>query len=89
MSLSENVNFLMEILEGQLPSTALNRVLEADPFMDKYELANVFLAKFDRLDSKVLPAIWHWKSVISIRGISDEQFDVTVLALMRGAGYRV
>lgn len=87
--LSESVNLLMEILEGKLPSKIFNRVLEAEPSMDKYELANVFLARFDRLDSKVLPAIWHWKSVRSIRGMSDEQFDETVLALMRSAGYRV
>ncbi len=87
--LSEDVNLLMEILEGKLPSRIFNRILEAEPGMDKYELANVFLARFDRLDSKVLPAIWHWKSVRSIRGMSDEQFDETVLALMRSAGYRV
>jgi hypothetical protein len=79
----------MEILEGKLPSRTFNRVLEAEPGMDKYELANIFLARFDRLDSKVLPAIWHWKSVRSIRGMSDEQFDEVVLALMRSAGYRV
>jgi len=79
----------MEILEGKLPSRTFNRILEAEPGMDKYELANVFLAGFDRLDSKVLPAIWHWKSVRSIRGMSDEQFDEAVLALMRSAGYRV
>ncbi len=89
MSPSETAKFLMEILEGELPSTVLNRVLETDPGMDKYELANVFLTRFDRLDSKVLPAIWHWKSVRSIRGMSDEQFDETVRALMRSAGYRV
>ncbi|WP_248740730.1 hypothetical protein, partial [Pseudomonas sp. MWU12-2029] len=77
------------LLEGKLPSRTFNRILEAEPGMDKYELANVFLARFDRLDSKVLPAIWHWKSVRSIRGMSDEQFDETVLALMRSAGYRV
>lgn len=89
MSFSKSVIFLMGILEGELPSRALNRVLEVDPDMDKYELANFFLTRFDRLDSKVLPAIWHWKSVRSIRGMSDEQFDETVLALMRSAGYRV
>lgn len=88
MSLSETAKFLMGILEGEPPSTVLNGVLETDPGMDKYELANVFLTRFDRLDSKVLPAIWHWKSVRSIRGMSDEQFDETVLALMRSAGYR-
>ncbi len=47
--LSENVNLLMEILEGKLPSKIFNRVLEAEPSMDKYELADVFLARFDRL----------------------------------------
>jgi hypothetical protein len=45
MSLSETAKFLMEILEGELPSTVLNRVLETGPGMDKYELANVFLTR--------------------------------------------
>ncbi|WP_423203670.1 hypothetical protein PGC34_16300 [Pseudomonas kribbensis] len=79
----------MGILDGKLPSTVLNNILEADPDLDKYKLANIFLDEFDRLDSKVLPAIWHWKSVRSIRGMSDEQFDEVVLILMRSAGYNV
>ncbi|WP_256662982.1 hypothetical protein [Pseudomonas sp. 91RF] len=79
----------MGILDGKLPSTVLNSILEADPDLDKYKLANIFLDEFDRLDSKVLPAIWHWKSVRSIRGMSDEQFDEVVLILMRSAGYNV
>lgn len=89
MSLSENRKLLMEILGGKLPSTVLNGILEADPGLDKYKLAHIFLDEFDRLDSKVLPAIWHWKSVRSIRGMSDEQFDEVVLILMRSAGYNV
>ncbi|RIJ08908.1 hypothetical protein DXT77_19200 [Pseudomonas sp. 91RF] len=89
MSLSGNRKLLMGILDGKLPSTVLNSILEADPDLDKYKLANIFLDEFDRLDSKVLPAIWHWKSVRSIRGMSDEQFDEVVLILMRSAGYNV
>ena len=89
MSLSENRSFLARILEGQSPSLVLNLMLETDPDLDKYELANIFLEEFDRLDSKVLPAIWHWKSIRSIRGMSDEKFDEVVLILLRSAGYKV
>ncbi|NNA55730.1 MULTISPECIES: hypothetical protein [Pseudomonas] len=89
MSLSENRSFLARILEGQSPSLVLNMMLETDPDLDKYELANIFLEEFDRLDSKVLPAIWHWKSIRSIRGMSDEKFDEVVLILLRSAGYKV
>lgn len=57
--------------------------------LDKYALADIFLEEFDRLDSRILPVIWKWKSAKSIRGISDQQFDETVLLLMRSAGYMV
>ena len=42
-----------------------------------------------RLDSKVLPIFWNWKSVRSMRGVSDEMFDEMLLSHMRLAGYRV
>ncbi|WLH37890.1 hypothetical protein PSH79_11505 [Pseudomonas sp. FP2196] len=31
----------------------LNMMLETDPDLDKYSLANIFLDEFDRLDSKI------------------------------------
>jgi len=89
MSPSKNRHLLAQLLEGKLPSTVLNMMLEADPHLDKYALANIFLEEYDRLDSKILPVIWHWKSSKSIRGMSDRQFDETVLLLMRAAGYMV
>lgn len=89
MSPLENRYLLAQLLEGKLPSNVLNLMLEADPELDKYVLANVFLEEFDRLDSKILPVIWKWKSAKSIRGISDRQFDEAILAQMRMAGYIV
>ncbi|NVZ88019.1 hypothetical protein HX813_07270 [Pseudomonas yamanorum] len=89
MSPLKNKYLLAQLLEGELPSTVLNFMLEADPELDKYVLANIFLEEFDRLDSKILPVIWKWKSAKSIRGISDQQFDEAVLAQMRMAGYVV
>ncbi|AZE06171.1 hypothetical protein C4K11_4017 [Pseudomonas chlororaphis subsp. aureofaciens] len=47
------------------------------------------MEEFDRLDSRILPVIWKWKSAKSVRGISDQQFDNAVLLLMRSAGYKV
>ena len=89
MSPLKNKNLLAQVLEGKMPSTVLNLMLVADPELDKYVLANVFLEEFDRLDSKILPVIWKWKSTKSIRGISDQQLDEAILAQMRMSGYMV
>lgn len=89
MSLSESNHLLAQILDGQSPSSVLNMMLETVHDLDKYALANMFLDEFDRLDSRVLPLIWRWKSAKSIRGISNQSFDKTVLVLMRSAGYVV
>ncbi len=89
MSLSENRHLLAQILEGMPPSVVLNMVLEAVHDLDKYALADVFLEEYDRLDSKVLPVIWRWKSARSIRGMSDLEFDEAVLTQMRSVGYMV
>ena len=89
MSLSENRYVLAQILDGKSPSIVLNMMLEVDHDLDKYALADIFLEEFDRLDSRILPVIWKWKSAKSIRGISDQEFDETVLLLMRSAGYMV
>lgn len=89
MSLSENRYLLAEILDGKSPSIVLNMMLEADHDLDKYALADIFLEEYDRLDSRILPVIWHWKSAKSIRGISDQEFDEAVLTQMRSAGYIV
>lgn len=89
MSLSENRHLLAQILDGKSPSIVLNMMMEVVPDLDKYALADIFLEEFDRLDSKILPVIWKWKSVKSIRGISDQQFDEAVLTQMRSAGYMV
>ncbi|MFL1552592.1 hypothetical protein [Pseudomonas sp. D47] len=89
MSPLKNNNLLAQLLEGKMPSTVLNLMLDADPELDKYVLANVFLEELDRLDSKILPVIWKWKSAKSIRGISDQQLDEAILAQMRMAGYMV
>ncbi|QVM93093.1 hypothetical protein JYG34_08760 [Pseudomonas entomophila] len=89
MSLSENRHLLVQILDGKSPSVVLNVMLEVAPDLDKYALADIFLEELDRLDSKILPVIWKWKSVKSIRGISDQQFDEAVLAQMKTAGYMV
>lgn len=86
---SESREFLREILEGKLPSIVFNMVLESTPGLDKYTLADVFLEEYSRLDSKILPVIWNWKSVNSIRGMSDQEFDEAVLLHMRLAGYIV
>ncbi|WP_080942608.1 hypothetical protein [Pseudomonas fluorescens] len=89
MSPSKNRYLLAQLLESKSPSTVLNMILEVDPDLDKYALANIFLEEYDRLDSRILPVIWHWKSSKSIRGMSDRQFDEAVLALLRAAGYMV
>lgn len=89
MPLSGNNDLLSRILDGVLPSFVLNRVLEENPSLDKYDLAGIFLEGCDRLDSKVLPIFWNWKSVRSMRGVSDEMFDEMLLSHMRLAGYRV
>lgn len=89
MSPLKNRYLLAQLLEGKLPSNVLNLMLEADPELDKYVLANVFLEEFERLDSKILPVIWKWKSAKSIRGMSDQQFDEAILTQMRMAGYIV
>lgn len=67
----------------------LNTMLEAVDGLDKYALADIFLEEYNRLDSRILPIIWHWKSAKSIRGISDQEFDEAVLAQMRSAGYKL
>ncbi|WP_244158246.1 hypothetical protein [Phytopseudomonas flavescens] len=64
-------------------------MMKVVPDLDKYALADIFLEEFDRLDSKILPVIWKWKSAKSIRGISDHQFDEAVLTQMRSVGYLV
>lgn len=87
MLLSENRHLLAQILNGKPPSIVLNMMLEAVNGLDKHTLANIFLEEYDRLDSKILPVIWHWKSTKSIRGISDQEFDEAVIAQMRSAGY--
>jgi hypothetical protein len=88
MSHSEN-NLFANILSGGSPSHVLNGVLSSRPELDKYDLANLFLVEYDLLDSKVLPLIWNWKSVRSVRGIGDEEFDCAVIEHMRAAGYDV
>ena len=89
MSHSESRHLLSMILDGKSPSIVLNMMLEADRDLDKYALADIFLEEFDRLDSRILPVIWKWDSARSVRGMSDEQFDETVLLLMSAAGYIV
>lgn len=89
MSLSEDRHLLAQILDGKSPSIVLNIMLEVVHDLDKYALADIFLEEFDRLDSRILPVIWKWKSAKSIRGISDQQFDEAVLTQMRSAGYMV
>ncbi|WP_339472247.1 hypothetical protein [Pseudomonas sp. EL_65y_Pfl1_R83] len=89
MSLSESKKLLMQILDGKSPSSVLNIILLGFDDLDKYALADMFLEEFYRLDSRILPVIWKWKSAKSIRGISDQEFDEMVLLLMRSAGYRV
>lgn len=89
MSFSRNRSLLEKLLGGMPPSTVLNMMLEADPELDKYALANIFLEECELLDSRVLPLVWHWRSSKSIRGMSDKQFDEAVLILMRAAGYSV
>lgn len=89
MSLSENRYLLAQILGGKSPSIVLNMMMEAVPNLDKYALADIFLEEFDRLDSRILPVIWKWRSAKSIRGIADQQFDEAVLTQMRSAGYMV
>ena len=89
MFLSENRHLLAQILDGKSPSIVLNMMLEVVHDLDKYALADIFLEEFDRLDSRILPVIWKWKSAKSIGGIPDQQFDETVLLLMGSAGYMV
>ncbi|MCG6574492.1 hypothetical protein EGM97_07225 [Pseudomonas sp. AF32] len=89
MSPSESKYLLAQILDGKSPSVVLNMMLEILPDLDKYALADIFLEEYDRLDSRILPVIWHWKSVKSIRGMSDQEFNDAVLAQMRLAGYMV
>ncbi|ESK55245.1 hypothetical protein [Acinetobacter tjernbergiae] len=89
MSHSEDINQLKLILQGEKPSVVLNRILTTNPGLDKHDLASIFLEEFCLLDSKALPLIWHWKSIKSARGISDEQFDDSILVQMREAGYFV
>ena len=43
MPLSGNNDLLSKILDGVLPSFVLNRVLEENPSLDKYDLASIFL----------------------------------------------
>ncbi|WP_277593879.1 hypothetical protein [Pseudomonas chlororaphis] len=85
----ENRHLLAQMLDGKPPSIVLNIMLEATHDLDKYVLADIFMEEFDRLDSRILPVIWKWKSAKSVRGISDQQFDNAVLLLMRSAGYKV
>ena len=89
MSLSESRHLLAQMLDGKSPSIVLNVMLEVAPDLDKYALADIFLEEFDRLDSKILPVIWEWKSAKSIGGMSDQQFDEAVRAQMKSAGYMV
>ncbi|MCX4216259.1 MULTISPECIES: hypothetical protein [unclassified Pseudomonas] len=89
MSLSENRRLFAKILDGELPSTVFNMMLETVHDLDKYVLAEAFLEEYDRLDDKVISVIWHWKSVKSMRGTSDQQLDETLLRKMREAGYKV
>lgn len=89
MSRSESRRLLAQILDGKLPSAVLNMVLETCHELDKYALGDIFLEEFERLDSRVLPIIWKWKSAKSVRGISDAQLDQVVLLLMRSVGYSV
>lgn len=89
MSLLENKHLLKKILDGIPPSAVLNMMLEASHDSNKYDLADLFLEEFERLDSRVLPVIWKWKSIKSSRGMSDEALDETLLLLMRSAGYLV
>lgn len=89
MSLSESRYLLAQILDGKSPSIVLNMMLEVVHDIDKHALADIFLEEYDRLDSRILPVIWHWKSAKSIRGISDQEFDEAVLTQMRSTGYMV
>lgn len=89
MSFSENRYLLAQILSGNSPSAVLSMMLQVAHDLDKYALADVFLERFDRLDSKILPVIWKWKSAKSIRGISDQKFDEAVLTQMKSASYMV
>ncbi|PII15077.1 hypothetical protein CR920_04305 [Stenotrophomonas indicatrix] len=77
------------ILSGDTPSRVLNAVLVRRPDLDKYDLANLLLVEYDLLDSKILPLIWNWRSVRSVRGIGDEEFDRAVIEHMRIAGYDI
>ncbi|WP_085711318.1 MULTISPECIES: hypothetical protein [unclassified Pseudomonas] len=89
MSLSENRRLFAKILDGELPSAVFNMMLKAVSDLDKYVLAEAFLEEYDRLDDKIISVIWHWKSVKSMRGTSDQQLDEALLRKMREAGYKV
>ena len=88
MSLLENKLFT-GILSGDAPSRVLNAVLVRRPDLDKYDLANLLLVEYDLLDSKILLLVWNWRSVRSVRGIGDEEFDRAVIEHMRIAGYDI
>lgn len=89
MSHSEDINQLKLILQGEKPSVVLNRILTANLELDKHDLASIFLEEFCLLDGKVLSLIWHWKSIKSVRGISDKQFDDSIIVQMRESGYSI
>jgi hypothetical protein len=89
MSHLVNKKDLELILHGELPSIVLNRILNLNDDLNKHDLADIFLDEFSKLDSKILPVIWHWKSAKSIRGMSDDQFNEAVLTQMREAEYLV
>ncbi|ATZ64505.1 MULTISPECIES: hypothetical protein [Acinetobacter] len=89
MSYSENSESFNEILSGKRPSEVFNSFLLENNILDKYDLADMFLAHFTMLDSKVLPLIWNWRSIKSIRGISDEQFDELIIENMKNSGYEL
>lgn len=89
MSHSENERILQSILSGVLPSVAFNSILRLNSGIDKYDLAHLFHQKYDLVDSKVLQVIWHWKSTLSTRGISDDELDRHILQYLKEAGYQI
>ena len=85
----ESEELFAGILQGELPSKVFNSILEVHSELDKYELASIFIEEFHLLDSRILSAIWHWKSIRCVRGLEDERLDLSILMEMREAGYNV
>jgi hypothetical protein len=78
---------LKDIINGELPSITMKKMLLADPTLNNYDLGGLLIDEFPEINSEAVQIVWHWKRPGKAQGISDENFDKLILTLLKESKY--